>query len=346
MSSLGNYPYINARVHVMKADLVDKSMYEKMPNMSIEDITRYLQDTTYKREINELATQYSGAELVERALDANVSRAFEKVLRLARKEVRFLIAGYLARWNLWNLKAMMRGKASGFPQEEVRKSLRPYGKLYDSFEAIYKSPSIREILAASAKEVPGAEKVLAHYDDRKEVRALENALDCRYYGALSRKAAELPRSGRLIQAFVRTEVDIRNLRTVLRLKREKGMKKEQVIKYMIMPGGHLKRDDLAELASAEEAELAAAIARTRYGPALADSLKGYKETASLAPVQTALEKFWLRQIGLMFHQNPLSINPIIGYILAKEREYKNVRLVAHAKDAGLPKEFITENIIA
>jgi vacuolar-type H+-ATPase subunit C/Vma6 len=145
---------------------------------------------------------------------------------------------------------------------------------------------------------------------------------------------------------VRTEVDIRNLRTIFRLKREKGMRKEQVMKYMILPGGHLGRDDLTVLASADEAELAPALGRTRYGPALGDSLKAYGGTGSLAPVQAALEKYWLRQIGLMFHQNPLSINPIIGYVLAKEREYKNVRLVAHAKGAGLPKEFITENIIA
>lgn len=345
MISLGSYPYINARVHVMKADLIERSVYDKMLNMSVEDITRYLQDTTYKREINELATRYSGAELVERALDTNVARAFTKLLGISRKEVRTLLSAYLGRWNLRNLKAILRGKAAGFPPDEARSSLKPYGEIYESFDSIYRNATAKEILAACAKHVPGAEKVLARYDEEREMRALENALDCRYYGALYSLAKKLPRQGRLVRSFILTEVDISNLRTVIRLKREK-LGREQIVKYLILPGGRLKKDDFTALAGAEQEGFASALGKTRYGPSLAEGLEGYKKTGSLAPVQTALEKLWLRQINLMFHQHPLSINPIIGYVLAKEREYKNIRLAAHGKESGLPKEFIRENLIA
>jgi len=42
---------------------------------------------------------------------------------------------------------------------------------------------------------------------------------------------------------------------------------------------------------------------------------------------------------------PLSICPVLSYILAKEREVENIRAVARGREAGLPVEEIEEELI-
>ena len=68
---LGFYPYTYVRTNVMRTLLLKKEDYHKLLKMTFSEITRFLQDSVYKKEIDSLATQYSGADLLEIALNAN-----------------------------------------------------------------------------------------------------------------------------------------------------------------------------------------------------------------------------------------------------------------------------------
>jgi len=47
-----------------------------------------------------------------------------------------------------------------------------------------------------------------------------------------------------------------------------------------------------------------------------------------------------------FHYEPLSLEPVIGYLLAREREASAVRLILAGKAGGFPPEAIRERMRA
>ncbi len=346
---LGRYPYINTRVRAMKAGLIPKSDYMKLSKMSLPNIARYLQDGGYKMEINEFAQKYDGLNLIENAIEANLARTFSKLMRISSKEVSLLIEVYLGRWDLENIKALMRAKHSNIALEDTQRALIPCGKLSGPLvDELFKKNTVEELLelAKKKKYVLGAEDALNAYKAKRSLSDAENVLDKAYYSNLLFHAGNMPKQGKIIRAFIETEIDIRNLKLLFRLKRE-GFKKEDILKHILYPGARLGKSELSMLAAtASVDELCSAMKKTHYGGVLAESLKKFRESGSMSPIQTALDKYWLAKADLMLHQHPLSINPILGFMLSKEIEYKNIRLIAHVHAFSLPESVIAENLIA
>src|SRR3989338_10043450 len=85
------HPYTYARVAFMRAALITKSTYPKLLKMGLSEIANFLQTTEYKKEIDELAVNYSGAELIEIAINRNISNTYIKLRRISKPELRILI---------------------------------------------------------------------------------------------------------------------------------------------------------------------------------------------------------------------------------------------------------------
>src|SRR3989338_10268058 len=80
------YPYAYVRTAVMRSLLLKKEDYQKMMKMGFNEIARFLQESHYRGEINELANQYSGADLLELALNRSLANSFKKLIRIASPE--------------------------------------------------------------------------------------------------------------------------------------------------------------------------------------------------------------------------------------------------------------------
>ena len=55
-----NYAYAVARVQAKRSKLIPTSEFEKVLKMDVPEITRYIQDSAYKAEVDELAAKFSG----------------------------------------------------------------------------------------------------------------------------------------------------------------------------------------------------------------------------------------------------------------------------------------------
>lgn len=58
------YEYVCTRLRVRKSKLLAREDYLRMLNMSIPEITRFIEETQYKKEIDELGTSFSGIDLL------------------------------------------------------------------------------------------------------------------------------------------------------------------------------------------------------------------------------------------------------------------------------------------
>ena len=60
--------YVCTRMRVRKSKLLPREEFMRMLNMSLPEITRVIEETSYKQEIDELGTTFKGIDLLEVAL--------------------------------------------------------------------------------------------------------------------------------------------------------------------------------------------------------------------------------------------------------------------------------------
>lgn len=142
------YAYTNTRVRVMKAKLINPLEYSKLMKMSLDQIARYLQETEYKKEIDELGTKFEGADLIEYAINRNLTNSFKKILNFSLKDSKKTIRIFLKKYDVWNIKTILRGKQSKETEEEILQNLIPAGELSEELlkEAVKKASSVQEAI--------------------------------------------------------------------------------------------------------------------------------------------------------------------------------------------------------
>ena len=117
------YPYTYLRTIVMKKNLLKKEYYDKILKMSPKEIGKYLEELEYKKELNELAIQFDGVELLEKTLQLNLGNTFLKLLKISPPNLKLLIQVYIKRYEFDNIKTIIRGKSCDFDVEKIKKNM-------------------------------------------------------------------------------------------------------------------------------------------------------------------------------------------------------------------------------
>jgi len=333
------YAYITGRVRAMKTKLIPHEMYQRMLGMEIPEITRYLEETQYKEEIDTMAKDYSGAELVEYATFANLAKTYRKLLRVSIDEPQFLILEYLRRWDIWNIKTILRGKFHGASEEEIMKYLVPAGELDPEFlEGLAKKERVEEVIQA----FDGTDyyEALTQYDGQM-LSSVENALDKLYYFRMERAVGgTLSVGGGLLLKYVRKEIDVKNLVTLFRM--NKAGIEASVIQDNLIPGGKL-HEELSRMAGQSYNEFVRGLEGYPFWGAISDVVG---EEGGVSRIEARLRAYLVRYAWAISNYHPLSILPVLGYIVSKDTEVSNIRKIVRGKEAGLSAELIEEQVVA
>src|SRR5712664_2131375 len=119
----GNYPYVTARVRAKKAGLLSPDVYERMLQMEIPQIARVIGEGAYKAEVLALASRASGVDLIELATSRNLAAVFTQIIGFSEGELRQMIGWYLDRFDVQNIKTIVRGKTFGASSAEILEDL-------------------------------------------------------------------------------------------------------------------------------------------------------------------------------------------------------------------------------
>ncbi|MBP5394700.1 MAG: V-type ATPase subunit, partial [Candidatus Methanomethylophilaceae archaeon] len=196
-----------------------------------------------------------------------------------------------------------------------------------------------DILAAYQKmtEVTIPSEVLAKYKEDRNIAVIEDCLDKIYYEKLLLSIDPSSRAKRLFQDFIRNEIDITNLETILKLKKE-NVPGDVILSYVV-PGGKLIDKKLAaQLANAESVSaMAGDLSQLEFYEDIKDALDDAKP---LREIVAALNKYHVSQANTFSHLYPLSVIPVIDFMIHKENEVNNIRIIARGLESGLDKEVI------
>ncbi len=340
--ALGNYPYVTARVKAKKALLLPKDTYDKLLQMSIPGIARFLGEGQYGDEILTLGARYAGVDLIEMATRNNLAKVFTQIIEFSEGPLQNMIARFLDRWDVWNIKTIIRGRFYGATEEDIVDDLIPAGSLSRDFlDRLVATERVDEIVEALEGTIYG--QVLlglpATLEDVRSLAVYEDLLDMVYYESLLDAVPPSPEPQRLFHNFVRMEIDVLNVKTLLRVR---GLEEDLERQIFIRGGLYFSREEMRDMVGLE---FPLTLERLRKAPFHVVLTPYLGDEPHVSSGIRAIEKWLLSQAAKGANLHPLSVLPVLDYIVAKTKEVENLRIIARGKVGGLDMKLIKELLV-
>ncbi|MCC6189778.1 MAG: V-type ATPase subunit [Anaerolineales bacterium] len=343
---MSGFDYANARLRALKSRLLPRAALEALAETgSIRGLLLALTDTAYRAPAQAVLAQAPPgaveAHWLAEALRVDLLNTLGRVRGFfsASDEAGPLAAVVFGRYDVHNVKAVLRGLARQAPAAEIVASTMPIGDL---------GPAELARLAGSARVsaaldllatwcLPLAQPLLAWRasanDHPLDLAHMEVALErWRLLDAL--EAAEAAgANGAALQRALRREADAANALTALRLA---SMAKRSLLDTQLFAGpGFVPVALVLESASRPSVEQAVrAWERTAYGPALTATLPEYEATRRLSVFERALSRLDQHVLMREAIEDALGIGVLLAYIALKRNEIANLRAIAHGLALG------------
>lgn len=352
MSPTGReYGYSNARIRGMRSRLLKQAVFDDL--MSSKDIGAAIQkilQTEYRPELETRLLHGRTATQVDEALKDNMVLTFRKVLRLANDEALELLTTLLGRWDLFNIKTIIRGKHMHLSDQEIIDSLISVGQLSQvDAEELAKQGGVKSVVdTLSTWRLPFAvplREALPHYNENADLSVLELALDRYYYQWAASRLGKRRANSVVARRFLGAQVDTINLLTCLRLLNS-NLKPDEALRFFL-PGGITVTEALFnDLASKSDVdEVFNRLKRTPFGRPIEEVALKYIEKGSISVFERALEDYLFRQAFATSKGDPLGIGLMISYLWAKANEVTNLRIVVKGVSVGMPVGRMREELI-
>ncbi|MCK9297749.1 MAG: V-type ATP synthase subunit C [Methanoculleus sp.] len=361
--------YACTRFRVRRTTLLPREEYLRIMRMSIPEVVAHLGRQEYGQELADLAHDFSGAQLIEEAVHRNLAQSFRHAMTIAPGDLRTLTGEYLNRWDIANVMAVLRGTVHGIPRQQIRDLLIPAGEIDSALlDRLLGATTCDEILEGLQgwRLYP----VLAEYyricGEQGVFARIENELYRQYYAGL----LELGSSGcsgcQELIGYLRFEIDITNMRNLLRLHCAAEACDIAVIDRTMIPGGRIPTGLFRKLYGIEtEEEFVTAFLATDIAPVLAQAVRELRQDPNFSSfdaaeliwqrwhhrrrpvheIEVAVTRVRLHQLEGLSRRHPFSVLPVLAYLERKRYEVANLRAIVRGKAFNLPSERIWQYIV-
>ncbi|GGK31879.1 v-type ATP synthase subunit C [Deinococcus malanensis] len=327
-----DYSYINTRVRVMRTKLLDgRALDAALASGSYQEFLRVLSETDLGANMRETTTEGAGLPELDRALSQNLFATTQKVLGFADGEAKREIQALLMKWDLVNLKTIVRGIVSGRGADAILEGLIPGGTIRPAaLQTAAQSTDLQSAAAAIAiSGHPLAQAMrngAAAYGSSNRLLDLEVALDQGYY----RYALQVARNTSL-RRYLTREIDVTNA-LIARAARGTGAQAQALDPNLFVSGGSLDAGGYSRL-SGGDAGGVANIAAILEAPSMEEA-----EVAARTALDTAARN---TAAG-----DPEGVGIILDFLRRKEIEIAKLRLIGRGKYYDLPTDQIRREVQA
>lgn len=346
-----DYGYSNARLRGMRSKLLRTEALERLTQADdIHQLIQELMQTQYGPDLEEALLMGRDAANVAVALRHNLIRTYGKVFDFMNAEAKDICATLLGRWDVFNLKSIIRGKHVDLPAGEVGEGLFPVGSLKQvDLDGLLLQSDIRGVIDTASTwglpQAPAMREGYVEYQKTGELADLELALD-RYYSTWAAK--RLSRRGRnyeMGRRILGIQIDTLNLIMVFRAARE-NLEPQQSQEYFLLGGRDVGIDFYTRLAALSDVdEILDELRATRFGKLMDDAALHYVETMSIATFERALEDYFTRKVIAVGSTDPLGVGIPLAYLWSKQNEVTNVRIITKATEIGIPADRTRKELI-
>lgn len=346
-----DYGYANARIRGMRSRLLTRSFMDEL--IATPDITAFIQvlnETEYAPDLEETLIHGRTAASVDEALKLNMIRTYQKVLGFLNDEAAYIVTTLLARWDVFNLKTILRGKQMHLTHEEISEGLLPAGQLtMIDLDALALGEDVRAVVdTAITWGLPFASTLregFAKFQQSGNLADVELAVDRYYADWASQRFARGGANLALARRILGIQIDTTNLVMVMRLQQAdtESIPPEQFFLEGGASIGPALYTELAKLSDIDE--VLDRLRGTPYGQLLDDVAVRYIEENSLSVFERALEDYLVRRAMSLGIGDPLGTGVGIAYLWAKQNEITNLRIIVKGKAVGMPEERVRRELI-
>ena len=337
---VSEYAAVQARVRGMYADMLTPETWIALCEAaSYANLIGILKETVYGSFLAEVEDEDLTARRIVYQIKKHLADAFDVLISLVPRPAHLLVVQLYRRYEVDNLKALMRGIERGTSWEQVRYTLFPLGS----------STTLDAETLMEADGVGGAVEglhdtpyydTLSHamkrYTAEGSLFPLEVALDLDYWRELWRDVDRLKGTDRAqARRIVGSLLDTTNLMWAIRYRVNHNLSEEEIINYTLPFGYRVHDEDVRAIAAG--ADVAQVV--TRVYPDLQDVRDLLEEPQDGLPhLEAQLQRYVVKECRTAFAGSPFHIGIPAAYLILNEFEIQDLTVLVEAKASRMPTE--------
>lgn len=334
MSDVAQFAYLHARTSLLSERLLDLDQLNALIDQGVpQEESASTEESTASN--SDIAALYSGD------LDQNnVTILLRELAILANSlsgAARDLLGYWAHRFELSNLKAIIRGKMAGHAQQIIEEQLLDMG----SFTRL---PTTDLLQSDSPAELFRRLEKTAYTDIASQARhlleqgealfALDAAIDRRYFAGLARRGSDIgDRAGQILRALIGSVIDRVNMVWLLRYRFAYNMPPAQAYYLLIPASQRLTSRQLQQLAQSATFDEAIANLPRPYDALLSG-------THNSTEVTLRLEFETWRIAGNALHHSSFNAARALAYMVLRERDLRRLRAIIRGRNLSMPPNMI------
>lgn len=319
----------SATIRVLEKNLLTKAEFDRLVEAKdLDETLKLLGDTVYQNEISKLDRPQD----YERALKRKKRKFLEEVYsHTPDRSVVDLIA---LKYYYHNLKVVVKEQITG-------NNLKPLYLEFGDFDI----HTLREEIA-TGKEISQDDKyfrianeAMEKYKSTHDAGRIDIFIDKSYYIEAKRLSDEIGLD--FMTSYIEDLIDFSNIKTVLRCHRQG--RDLDFYKTALIDGGNVPKEKLYEYFNTNIDGSSEIFKTTRFYKSIKPGIEYFNETGSLSVYERLRDNYFIREAQ---NAKKVTYGPevIIAYIIAKEIEIKNLRIILVSKMNGLSSTFIRERL--
>jgi len=335
-----SYLYVNAKIMAKEGKFISVSRWEDLWGCtSPGEIASLLEGTDYFPYLNEAAINDS-KELEKAVLEefSSLGREISKIIPKGSWPIKEYL---LKKWDVINLRTVMRGIHGDLKKDEIVDSFIEGGELdFAFFKTLIDVESMDDFVALLAKTpYQSLTDGLSKYNETKNLFFLEALLDRIFWADLWEKVLNL-KGIREFREFIGVCVETHNLKIILRAKND-GLSLEDINPFLI-PDCILLNELLSAFDEEDLSGFIPLLEDTIYFEPLLSAQQEYEKTGSILSFEQVLDNLVLKKAEDIRKKKPFGSGPLIGFLVSKEKEVKNLLTIVRSTEVDLDRDEIRE----
>ncbi len=346
------YDYGNPRVRAMKSRLLSREELEALARL--EDppsLIAALSKTPYEPAVEAALTITSGAACVQEAHRQDLLETLRKLKEFYTGPAQDNLRLWVRRYDLHNLKAILRGLSQNFLADEILPALLPVGEIPESIlKRLVRAESTREVINLLVSlGLPFAQPLLELQgkSPNAPVSEMELVLEKWYFQQAGKALRRPPQDAAVLKASLELEADLLNLITALRYVSH-PVEREYLphpIRELFVGPGSLPPEKLETFSAQDSYPDAVNLLReTPYSKALQTGLEAYQRSGLVSEFEVQLRRYRLSWLSGQIQRDALGIGVPLGYLALKINEISNLLWISRGAALKLDPKLIQENL--
>lgn len=334
ITTIANFAYPNAKLKAIGTPFINKEkLLDLLESSSVSEILSKIEVEGYKVD-----------EDIEHSLDKTLIGHMENLVRSVPEGIMPLFNAYLTKFDVEQLKKIIRMKSDGVEKEQILKKTLPVKVLTSELISELADTKDVETIVSVLKETPFND---AFKTETYEPVELERMLDKYVYEKLRTSILRVDVDvAPCVSRFVGRYADIMNLKILIR-SRKMGYEPGVIESFLLGKGRELAEWKLHEMSMATNVqEIISETEGTAYAQPLKETLPEYEKTGGVYPLEAALDRELLKTVSALSVEYGLTAGIPIRFAVAKEYEVRNINAILKGAAEGLTSEKIKPLLIA